>query len=80
MKNDFSSLCVAEIELAEVRFSKGKELGFDLINEIDVWSKMEFKFRHQIHHLNKHGKIVKDSCRGRTDLHSLVYSIREKLE
>lgn len=78
MKNESRSLWPAVVEVAKVKFSKGKDLGIDFSNEIDAWAKMEFKYRHQINHLKKYGKANEQEVR--KDLKSLVYAIREKIE
>lgn len=86
MKNDSKSLCVAEVDLGQVKFSRGNNLGIDFSNQIDVWSKMEFKFSQQIHKLKQSGQLSGyegvrlDSKRGWRDLSSLVYAVREKVD
>lgn len=79
MKNDSKFPWAAEVEVAKVKFQKGKELGIDFSNNIDAWSKMEFKFRHQIRHLRQHGSVSNFSL-GWKDLSSLPYAIRQKID
>lgn len=86
MKTDFQSLCVAEVEVQKVKFSKGPDTGIDFSNEIDAWAKMEFKFRQQIKNLRDQRIldrrfVPKTVLRSeRRDLHPTVYAIRQKLD
>jgi hypothetical protein len=76
-------ICTAEIEVANVKFSKAANLGIDFQNKIDAWSKMEFTFRQQIQRLKSlksPSKGGRPALRGRKDLKTLVYSMREKLD
>ncbi len=78
MQNDSRSLWPAVVEVEKVRFSKGKDLGIDFSNEIDAWSKMEFRFRHQIKQLRQYGNLsVHESPK---DLRALRYAFRQKVE
>ena len=71
----------AEIELALVKFSKTPNTEIEFKNEIDVWSKMEFKFRTQIREMKSSGRKPGRKTRKEfKDLESLVYSIRDKLD
>ncbi len=79
MKNDSRSLCIAEVEVSKVKFSKAQELGIDFSNQIDAWSRMEFKFRHQIHHLRRHGTFQESKPKW-LDLRSYVYAVREEMD
>lgn len=36
---------VASVEVDNVRFDRGVDLGIEFRNEIDAWKKMEIKFR-----------------------------------
>lgn len=78
MKNDSSSLWPAVVEVEKVRFSKGKDLGIDFSNEIDAWSKMEFRSRQQIKHLRQYGTLC--GLESPRDLKALRYSFRQKVE
>jgi hypothetical protein len=69
---------MAQVEVSKVRFNKTKELGIEFTNQIDVWSKMEFRFRQQISQLKACRKA--DGREGWKDTRSLIYSIREKLD
>lgn len=77
MKNDYDSFLIAHVDLSRVKFSKGRDLGVDFSNEIDAWSKMEFKFRQQIHQMRDYGTMKKNVP---LDLKALVYSWRERIE
>jgi hypothetical protein len=77
MKNDSSSLWPAVVEVAKVRFLKEKELGIDFSNEIDAWSKMEFRFRYQIKQMRQHGSWTHESPK---ELKALRYSFRQRIE
>ncbi len=72
----------AEIELAQVKFSRTADTAIEFRNEIDVWSKMEFRFRQKIRDL-KAGATPRQKSqltRDFKELEALVYSIRERLE
>jgi hypothetical protein len=77
MKNDSKSCFPAEVDVSNARFSKGLDLGFDLINEIDVWTQMEFRARYQMKHLRQYGVLNKQEHVKATE--SLVYGIRQSL-
>lgn len=78
MKNDSKSCSPAEVDVANARFSKGIDLGIDFTNEIDVWSQMEFRARHQIKHLRQFGSLNKqETLKG---LNSVVYGTRQPIE
>lgn len=78
MKNDSRSLWPAVVEVQKVRFSKGKDLGIDFSNEIDVWSRMEFRSRQQIKQLRQYGTLqVSETMK---DSKTLRYAVREKVE
>jgi len=71
----------AEIEIALVRFSKTNNTQIEFRNEIDIWSKMEFKFRAQIKEMKAYGrKPTRKARKEFKDLETLVYSIRDKLD
>lgn len=77
MKNDDDSFLIAHVDLPRVKFSKGLDLGIDFSNQIDAWSKMEFKFRQQIHQMRDYGTLKKNAP---LDLKSIVYSWRERID
>ena len=78
MKNDLITPIVAKVDLHNVQYVKPNSLGIDFSNQIDVWSRMEFRYREKI----------KNLCRNQTfeghdtfqDLNSLIYAIREKID
>ena len=79
MKNDFQSLCLAEVEVNKVKFLKTHDTGIDFSNRIDAWAKMEFNFSQKIHRL----KDQDHSKRARFEKHELkplIYSIRQKID
>ena len=78
MKNDSSSLWPAVVEVEKARFSKVKDLGIDFSNEIDAWSKMEFRYRHQIKQLRKYGTF--SSCESPKDLKAFKYAVRQRVD
>lgn len=78
MKNDSKSSVSAEVDVANARYSKGVDLGIDFANEIDVWSQMEFKARHQISHLRNYKKHTRNTVM--TDLMPIYYATRQALE
>lgn len=72
MKDDSSGPeLVAMIEVDNVRFDRGVDLGIEFRNEIDAWKKMEIKFRSSRRFSERYGA---------NDLRPLIYSIREKLD
>ena len=80
--DDKLDLWSAEIELAMVKFGRTPDTAIEFRNEIDVWSKMEFRFRQQIRDL-KAGATPRQKSQLKKDfkeLEALVYSIRERLE
>lgn len=78
MKNDSKTPIVAKVDLHKVKFAKPDKLGIDFTNEIDIWSKMEFRYREQIKNLSRNRTL--DGHDILKDLNSLVYAIREKLD
>ena len=80
MKNDSCSRLAAEVEVAKVKLSKCVDLGIDFSNQIDAWTRMEFKFRHQIQQLKRSGPIKEYAPVGRAALTSLVYAVRERID
>lgn len=78
MKNDKLSLWPAVIEVENVRFSRGKDLGIDFSNEIDAWSQLEFRYRHQMKQLRQYGTLNRQQAL--KDVNSLVYSFRQKID
>jgi hypothetical protein len=65
---------IAHVEIANARFSDGKDLGIEFKNQIDAWAKMQTRFRHMIRHPGKR------SLQGKDDLRTYHYSFRERLE
>lgn len=78
MKNDKLSLWPAVVEVENVRFSRGKDLGIDFSNEIDAWSQLEFRYRHQMKQLRQYGTLNRHEIL--KDLNTLVYSFRQKID
>ena len=78
MKNDSKAKLVAKVDVSKVKYLKPKELGIDFSNEIDVWSKMEFKSRKQINRLKNNSNL--DGHNVLQDLNSIIYAIREKID
>lgn len=78
MKNDSKNSIVAKVDLHRVKYVRPESLGIDFTNEIDVWSKMEFRYREQIKKLSQNKTL--DGHDILRDLNSLVYSVREKLD
>ncbi len=78
MKNDLKTPIVAKVDLQNVKYLKPDSLGIDFTNQIDVWSKMEFRHREQIKKLSRNRTLEGHDIL--QDLNSLIYAIREKLE
>ena len=78
MKNDSKISIVAKVDLNHVKYVKPESLGIDFTNEIDVWSKMEFRFRKQIKNISKNRTLEGHDIL--KDLNSLVYAVREKID
>lgn len=78
MKNDSRFLWPAVVEVQKVRFSKVKDLGIDFSNEIDAWSRMEFRSRQQIKLLRQNGCL--NGLEAPKDLRTLRYAVRQKVE
>ncbi len=78
MKSDSKNSIVAKIDLHHVKYARPKELRIDFTNEIDLWSKMEFRYREQIKKLAKHHTLEGHNVL--RDLNSLIYAVREKIE
>jgi len=70
MKNDSKARVLAVVDLDKVKYKKPDSMGIDYFNEIDVWTRMEFKFRNR----------APSSQRVLLDLNSLYYAIREDLD
>lgn len=68
---------IAKVDLEKVSFLKENRVGIDFFNEIDVWAKMEFRFRGQISQLRQNKPLTPGSVQGLQPLH---YSVREKLD
>lgn len=78
MKNDLKTPFVAKVDIRKVKYAKPEKLGMDFTNEIDIWSKMEFRYRHQIKKLGENKTLEGHEIL--KDLNSLVYSVRERIE
>lgn len=68
-----TSLPTAIVDIDNVKYSKGKDLGIGFSNEIDAWARMEFNYRQQIKRMRARGRFV-----GRellTDSDPLVYAM-----
>jgi hypothetical protein len=78
MKNDSKTPIVAKVDSHKVKYMKPDALGIDFTNQIDVWSKMEFRHRGQIKKLSRNRTLKGHDIL--QDLNSLIYAIREKLE
>lgn len=78
MKNDSKSCILAEVDVANARYSEGVDLGIDFANEIDVWSQMEFQARRQIKHLKQYGTHNRHVVL--KELNSYFYATRQALE
>jgi hypothetical protein len=77
MKNDHKAP-IAKVDLPRVKYVKPESLGIDFTNEIDIWSKMEFRYREQIKKLGKNRMLEGHDIL--KDLNSLVYAFREKID
>jgi hypothetical protein len=76
MNNDSKMPIIAHVDVRKVRLIKPESLGIDFTNEIDIWAKMQFRYRIQIKHEGKGQKIAgTDILNGP---HSLIYGVREK--
>ena len=71
-------MLIAKVDFKKVKYQKPAKLGIDFSNEIDIWSKMEFKSRTQIKRLKDRGHLHGHHIL--SDLNSLVYAIREKID
>lgn len=78
MKNDSKTPIVAKVDIRKAKYAKPESLGIDFTNEIDIWSKMEFRYRKQIKNLSKNRTLEGHEIL--KDLNSLVYAIREKID
>jgi len=78
MKSDSRSCYPAQVDVANAIFPEGRDMGFDLTNEIDVWAQMQFRARHQIQRL-KHSRPMTPIPEA-TKAHSLIYSTRHRFE
>jgi len=78
MKNDSKTPFVAKVDKGNVKYVRPKNLGIDFTNEIDIWSKMEFRYREQIKKLNSNRTLEGHDIL--KDINSLVYSFREKID
>lgn len=85
MKNDSDNFKVifGHVELEQVRFTHGEDLGIDFHNSIDAWTKMEVIFRQQIKYL-KDSKTLKRTYskqhKHKADLNSLFYAFRDQFD
>jgi len=78
MKKDLDVSHVAKVDTRKVKYSKPKELGLDFTNEIDIWAKMEFRYREQIKSLAHNPTLEGHEIL--KDLNSLIYAMREKID
>lgn len=78
MKSDPKLSVIAKVDLRNTKYAKPESLGIDFTNVIDVWSKMEFRYREQIKNLSKNRTLEDHAVL--KDLNSLVYAIREKID
>lgn len=78
MQNDSKPVIVAKVDTRKVKYLKPKKLGIDFSNEIDIWSKMEFKSRKQVELLRKNNSLEDHNTL--QDPSSIVYAIREKID
>lgn len=78
MKTDSKSYVSAEVDVSNARFSKGVDLGIDFTNEIDVWTQMEFRARHQIKRYKQYGAFKKNEIL--RELDPVYYGIRQSIE
>jgi hypothetical protein len=78
MKIDSKTPIVAKVDINKAKYVKPESLGIDFSNEIDVWSKMEFRYREQIKNLSKNRTLEGHYIL--KDLNSLVYAVREKID
>lgn len=78
MKNDSKTPIVAKVDLHRVKYTKPEKLGLDFTNEIDIWSKLEFRYRDQIKKLSQNRTL--DGHEILKDLNSLIYAVREKID
>ncbi len=78
VKNNSKKSLAAQVDIHKVKYTKPANLGIDFTNEIDIWSKMEFRYREQIKNLGKHRTLEgHDILRGPN---SLIYSLREQID
>jgi hypothetical protein len=77
MKSNLKFPVIAEVDLRNVKYVKPASLGMDFTNEIDIWAKMEFRYREQIKNLSQNRTL--DGHGVLKDLNTLVYAIREKI-
>lgn len=68
----------ATVDRDKARYFKIYELGIDFANEIDVWTRMEIKYRKQILLLRNTGTFGEREIA--KDADSLRYAFREKVD
>lgn len=78
MKSDTKLSIVAKVDLKKVKYVKPEKLGLDFTNEIDMWSKMEFRYREQIKSLSQNRTLEGHDIL--KSLNALVYAVREKID
>lgn len=78
MRSKSKGPSVAKVDVRKVKYSKGIKLGIDFSNEIDIWTKMEFRSRQQIQRLKNNDLLEGHEIL--KDLNSLIYAVREKLD
>ncbi len=78
MKSDPKKTHVAKVDIHKVKYTKPASLGIDFTNEIDIWSKMEFRYREQIKNLGKNRTLEgHDILRGPN---SFIYALRDQID
>lgn len=75
--DDSKTLWTATVDLSRVRYSN-RNLGIDFANEIDAWTRMEYRFSRQIMFLKNTGRMSKKSFS--SNVKSYFYAVREKVE
>jgi hypothetical protein len=78
MKHDLKTPIIGKVDKHKAKYIKPATLGIDFTNEIDVWSKMEFRYREKIKNLSQNRVLKGHDIL--EDLNSLVYAIRDKID
>jgi hypothetical protein len=77
MKNDTKPFFPAEVDVSRARASSAS-IGIEFSNEIDVWSQMEFRARHQMRHLRQFGTMK--APENFQELNSFFYWTRQAMD